>query len=111
MEGTDVVEVYVTARPYQAHFLRNMLADTGIEARVLGEYLNMVDPPANLQSGAIWVRRQDAEMARQILTEWEQAQAQPHSEKESAASWRCSSCGETVEDNFDLCWNCETPRP
>jgi len=25
--------------------------------------------------------------------------------------WHCPVCGEKVEDNFDLCWNCEADRP
>ena len=24
--------------------------------------------------------------------------------------WRCQDCGETVEDNFDVCWNCGTSQ-
>lgn len=24
--------------------------------------------------------------------------------------WTCSACGSTVEDNFDVCWNCGTGR-
>lgn len=24
--------------------------------------------------------------------------------------WKCSNCGESVEDNFDICWNCQTPK-
>ena len=25
-------------------------------------------------------------------------------------SWRCRSCGETVEAQFTACWSCSTPR-
>jgi predicted RNA-binding Zn-ribbon protein involved in translation (DUF1610 family) len=25
--------------------------------------------------------------------------------------WKCPNCGETVENTFDLCWNCKTERP
>ena len=24
--------------------------------------------------------------------------------------WNCSSCGETVEDHFELCWNCQATK-
>lgn len=24
--------------------------------------------------------------------------------------WKCSNCGESVEENFDLCWNCGTSQ-
>ncbi len=28
-----------------------------------------------------------------------------------AVEWTCTGCGETVPDNFELCWNCERNRP
>lgn len=111
MEDNDVVQVYVVPQPHQAYFLRNMLADAGIEARVLGENLNMVDPPANLQAGALWVRRHDAEAARRILTDWEQSRSKAISESETTITWKCAACGEFIQDDFEICWNCETPRP
>jgi hypothetical protein len=110
MNDNDVVQVYVTPQSHQAHFLCNILADAGIEARAIGANLNSVDPPANLQSGAVWVRGHDAERARTILTEWEQARDRPHPANESAATWICPTCGETVDDSFELCWNCESVR-
>jgi hypothetical protein len=111
MEDNDVVQVYVAPQPHQAHFLRNILADAGIEARVLGENLNLVDPPANLQSGALWVRQSDAEAARRILADWERSRSGSRPEQESNADWICATCGESVGDDFDVCWNCETQRP
>jgi len=24
--------------------------------------------------------------------------------------WRCSKCGESVDDSFDVCWNCGTTK-
>jgi len=39
MGDNDVVQVYVAQQPQQAHFLCNLLADSGIEARVVGEPL------------------------------------------------------------------------
>ncbi len=24
--------------------------------------------------------------------------------------WRCPSCGEDVEDDFNVCWNCQRPK-
>jgi len=25
--------------------------------------------------------------------------------------WQCQKCGESVDDNFDVCWNCQTVKP
>lgn len=110
MGDNDVVQVYVAQQPQQAHFLCNLLADSGIEARVLGEPLALAGPPASTQSGVLWVRRQDAERARQILTDWEQEQSKPHTDTDPTATWKCAACGELVDDEFELCWNCQNPR-
>ena len=110
MHDDDIVQIYMAAQPLQAHFLSNLLADAGIEARVVGEPLNSVDPPVNLQSGALWVRRQDAETARQLLVDWEQSRAHPVSGVAADTSWKCSACGEMVDGDFELCWNCQHVR-
>jgi hypothetical protein len=28
-----------------------------------------------------------------------------------AANWTCRGCGEENPGNFELCWNCQGPRP
>jgi len=111
MHDEQIVEVYQSADSVEAHMLRNMLADARVESRLLGEPLNMVGPPASLQSAVLWVRRQDANIARQLLADSKRIRSQSHSETQSAATWKCTSCGEMIEDGFDLCWNCQTPRP
>lgn len=25
-------------------------------------------------------------------------------------TWNCQNCGEEIEAQFDMCWNCETPK-
>ncbi len=25
--------------------------------------------------------------------------------------WKCSACGETVDNEFDICWNCQQTKP
>jgi hypothetical protein len=29
---------------------------------------------------------------------------------EGTIMWKCGACGETVEDSFEVCWNCCRPR-
>jgi len=31
-------------------------------------------------------------------------------EPKIAPAWRCPGCGETVDGNFDVCWNCQTDK-
>lgn len=65
-----------------------------------------------------------ADLAPEYLRELaaDQLAEQPHAEglpfdappaeqvDEHAAGWKCSVCGEAVPGNFDVCWNCQTPR-
>ncbi|MGE5192005.1 MAG: hypothetical protein ACM3U2_05840 [Deltaproteobacteria bacterium] len=110
MHDDKIAQIYAARQLQDAQFLGNMLADAGIEARIVGEPLNMVGPPANLQSAALWVRREDAERAARVIGEWEKSQARTRSVPGRNATWTCSACGELVEEDFDLCWNCQEPR-
>ncbi len=31
--------------------------------------------------------------------------------RQPQADWTCPACGEAVPGHFDVCWNCQTPRP
>ena len=70
MSEPEVVDVYVAANGPQAHFLRGLLEDAGIEAQVVGDALqaagyNTVTPPH------LWVRAGQAKAARDLLRVWE----------------------------------------
>ena len=105
----QVVDVYVAANGPQAHFLRGLLADAGIDARVVGDALqaagyNTVTPPH------LWVRADQVEAAREVLTDWEAQSHQPPHEDRAPPTWDCPTCGAEVDADFDLCWQCQTPR-
>ena len=112
MHDDEVVEVYIAADTAQAHFLRNMLADAGIDARVIGGTVSSsLGLPAGVESApSVLVHKSEEPLARELLTEWEKVHRQPHPETEPGAGWQCPTCGELVEDDFELCWSCQTPR-
>ena len=112
MPDDDVIEVYIAADAPQAHFLRNMLADEGITAQVVGGTISShLGLPAGVESApAVLVHRSDEKRARELLAEWEQEQLQPRRDDEPPETWKCSACGELVDADFELCWNCQNPR-
>lgn len=112
MHDDDVVEVYAAADLGQAHFLRDMLANAGIDARVVGDSISagLGFPPVGESAPCVWVRRADEAKARELLEEFEKVHARPHPETDPRPAWRCPSCGEMVEADFDVCWNCQKPR-
>jgi rubrerythrin len=112
MHEDDVVEVYIAADTPEAHFLRNMLIDAGINAEVLGGMISSsLGLPAGVESApSVVVHKADEARAREILTEWEMERRRPHPEEEPRPAWKCPNCGELVDDDYELCWNCQTPR-
>ena len=112
MHDDDIVEVYKAGELGEAYFLRDMLGNAGIEARVVGDSIStgLGLPPVGESAPSLWVRRTDEKQARELLTEYEKVHARPHSDEESRPAWKCSACGELVDDDFELCWNCQNPR-
>jgi rubrerythrin len=113
MHADDIVEVYIAASAPEAHFLRNMLIDAGINAQVIGGTISSsLGLPAGVEAApAVLVHRNDEAKAREILSEWEKVHRQPHrDDDEPRPAWRCPTCGELVDEDYELCWSCQTPR-
>ena len=111
MHENEIVQVYAAADLTEAHFLRNMLADGGIEARVVGERTSTLGLPVGEEAApCLWVHQRDEETARQLLVQWEKTRAKPRPSPKSGGGWTCTVCGERVDDEFELCWNCQNPR-
>lgn len=110
----DIVEVYSAADITEAYFLRDVLGDAGIATRVVGDTLTGMLPPGEETAPRLWVFRKDEARAREIVEEFERVHQRPRLDDErnpvSAATWTCPTCGEPVDADFELCWNCQTPR-
>lgn len=104
----DIVEVYAAEDSAEAHLLRGLLEEQGIRVEVVGDAL-MTPVPLDM-TPRIWVQRHDEARAREIVAEFEARQRTPHFDSEPRETWKCPTCGELVEADFDLCWNCQTPR-
>lgn len=113
MDETDaeLVEVYSAADIAEAHFLQSMLEDAGIKARVVGDTLSGMIPPGEETAPRVWVFQPDEAVAKELLAEYERVHRRPHPDDDvPAETWKCPTCGEAVEADFELCWNCQTPR-
>jgi len=93
----------------EAQLLIDYLGASHIKATMLGRY----------QAGAagelsamteIWVwlvEARDQARASELLAEFQQRQ----SGDGEGRAWRCARCGNEVEAEFDLCWQCGAGRP
>jgi hypothetical protein len=91
------------------HLLRNALENAGIRAIVRGEYgAFMVGAGTGIDAwNELWIADADrtTEAIRLFQTQTDEGEAAVRT------PWTCASCGEELEGQFAVCWNCDTPRP
>ena len=95
-------KIYSAASLPDAHLIRNLLGEAGIEAHVLNE---------NAQSGVgqlpvmdaypqIWIAdERDLPRAREMIDAFEHMPS-------VRSSLRCERCTEESPSTFQVCWNC-----
>jgi len=84
----------------EIHNLKNVLESRGIQCEIRGEHLRA-------GMGETWTELwivEDAmkEAAERIMAEGGDKQAKP---------WMCPKCENSVDGEFDQCWNCQAYRP
>jgi hypothetical protein len=103
-----MLKLYEAADRIEAQILKDRLRDQGIESVILGDYLTgaMGELPANIYP-QVWVLEDEAlDQAQRLLRDF----TKNYQRTETAGDWCCPICGEKVDAEFDVCWNCATPR-
>ncbi len=110
--------VYTARDEMEAHFVRGLLEQQGIEADVQGETLQSgaygTLPLSSQATPSVWVEDAQEQRAGEIIEEYRQvdrANAQAGATDKPRATWSCPNCGERVEEQFTQCWKCGHNRP
>ena len=109
--------VYTGRDEMDAHFVKNLLEQEGIEAVVQGENLiNAIGtlPLSEKSLPSVWVADANEERAALIVKDYEQVDrvnAESTVEDTPRPTWKCANCGEAVEEQFTECWNCGHAKP
>ncbi|MGO2508145.1 MAG: putative signal transducing protein [Vibrio hibernica] len=102
------MKIYSASTPIEAHIVCGLLQSQGVEVKVYAEDLFSLKGEIPLTSETdpyIWLlNAQDETLARNIIQDYESE------ESEGGINWQCSSCGEIVEPQFSICWNCEREK-
>lgn len=101
-------KLYEAADRIEAQVLKDVLGANHVAAVILGDYLSGAagELPANIYP-AVWVvENRDLPRAEELLRDFTKSRG---INAENNA-WHCPRCGEWVEANFEVCWNCATPR-
>lgn len=85
--------------------VKNMLEQQGIDVLVKNDKLYSIagEVPVTECMPEVWVKNAlHYQYAEQLIAEMES------SEQEPSPAWLCTSCGEMIEGNFGVCWNCHS---
>ena len=89
----------------ELHNLKNVLESHGILCEIRGEFLEtmVTTVPIPEREPELWLLDDSQEReARQIIARSTHPRSGP---------WICKKCGESVEEEFGQCWNCQSDRP
>jgi hypothetical protein len=94
--------------------VRVALSLEGVESTMRNEFGNplglvVLGGVASFTWPEVWVDEGDYEKALEIVNAKGPLASRPANE--SAATWLCPMCGESIEEPMNACWKCETERP
>ena len=91
---------------YKIHILRAAIEKEGIECVVNNEQLAQLSGELPLGDCflELYVADKDADTAMAVYKQMR------GDSPVCVALWQCSNCQEEIEDQYNLCWNCEHPR-
>jgi hypothetical protein len=92
----------------EAHATLAVLEYAGIRAALVGKFSAFRRLAGSSDSLIqLTVRIEDARAANAVLAQWRAGELEdPYM---PLAEWVCANCGETVDQEFNVCWNCCTP--
>ncbi len=103
-----MIRVFTAQHPAEAHLLKGVLDNAGIETEIRHEALFGATGgvPVNEARPEIWVI-DDSRAADALAVLREQLPTGV----DAGRVWRCASCGELVEAQFTACWKCGADAP
>ncbi len=103
-DSDELIPVYEAENVTEAHLLRDLLVDEGIDAVVSEENVPLGLP---ITPTHVLVRREDEARARAFVERYDAEQIR----RADRPDWVCPACGATVVGAFDECDACGADRP
>ena len=100
----ELIPVYQGENVTEAHLVRNLLLDEGIDAVVADENEPFSLP---ITPSDVLVRRADEARARTVIDAYDAEQVR----RADRPDWKCPACGANVVGAFDECDACGATRP
>jgi rubrerythrin len=101
----DLITIYHAANVMEAHLVKNLMLEAGIDARVSEEN----EPLAGLgiATSDVLIHQSDFAQAENIVEQYEERQVQ----RVEGPGWKCKACGATNYAGYDSCDTCGAARP
>lgn len=98
---TGLARVYIADTPAEAWHIHNVLAQHGIQSRLMNEALFGAtgEIPVLESLPEVWVKESEVMEAEAIIKA-------VRSEPVPNSSWLCHDCGEHIDSVFAICWKC-----
>ncbi len=99
--------IYSEPNPIFIHQIKELLEKKGIQAIVKNEMLSGGIgelPPTEIWPELWVVNNEDRSLAKRIVDNF------LNSIKSEPENWVCNYCGEKIEGQFNICWNCGKER-
>ncbi len=103
--------IFTARDAMEAHFVKSLLENAGIEAVIEGEFLQQIrgDIPFTMDSlPKVCVREEDFHAA-EVVVNAHRARLKNRAQSQGP-SWTCV-CGETHAAQFAACWKCGAAKP
>lgn len=104
-------QVFTDPSVMPCDLLKRILEDQGVKVLLKNapSSAGAGDPLASLSASSfawpeVWVADADYDVAAEVVAGMQLNQ------ESSGAPWTCAHCGETVDAELNVCWNCETPQ-
>jgi hypothetical protein len=108
MDQHEPVQIYEAWNSLQAHFLCNLLADAGVNARVASDAIEAVNGRVPFQKAScpVWVAAADVERARSIVADYESRLRPGSPQTAEAVAVYCYHCGHSLAPGQSPCPSC-----
>jgi len=99
-------EVYTSQEPALVGYYKSFLDEAGILSFIRNEYSNNQNVSGAMCFPVLCIINDaDYDEAIRVL------KSHQSQENTRVDEWKCPSCSEINPPNFELCWNCHSPRP
>ncbi len=93
------------------HILEVHGIDSFLRDEIAGTIVPWYADPGGPGAVKLEVAESDADKALSLIKEMTTKEPKEQPKKSAGESWKCPSCGEVIEAQFNECWSCQTPKP